>query len=720
MKVHPVAAALLVLLRVPGIEAGPPEFGPPGFDARPVSHLDRTSAVLHWRTSAPCPTRLQIREGVLPATTPGEEGAWDAPRILEGSDRPSLDHAMLVEGLEPATRYFYRWFDPAAEPSDRERFLAAEPPWSREYAFATLPPEGKTSFVRIPMKVLLVPNAVRLSTVGPEAPAPEPMPPEEIAMYEEAFRQSVLFYWVNSSMRYWIDIDFFVEPAWQRIGDEPEDLPDFYRGWPAARDGLRVFDSTDLENHEAAWPLGEKKIYSAQAVVICERRWDPDAQRWFYQGSGGGTFGIDWMSWGDETQCPAPGRSTFLGGSDIAWLNTHEYHHQMESQYANSGLVREDDRVVFCHFAPRYVSPTDRWKWDTAFAHGEHWDGIAWELRMLTTAQYFRNIFGEIDTAADADGDGIPDNDPRLPLDEVRLGSDPTRAATDSATPDMERLLGARWVPSTLTAIRKRVFNPGYEAMRRIAEGLSVPAYSPGTGGYAWIDFRTDDADGDGIADGEDPYPIYPWRPVIVRATIEPDGDPADWEGIEPIGALTSRGISFTIRSALDPDNLYYGLSIDGAFESILLHIDGDADGWYVGNDNLQLRIAPGDDGRPVLREAVAHLCGDRGWPHFDRGDPVRWKEPETEKEWIFRRPRRYGGTEDVGFAAGKTDDRWYVEIAVPNGTGRMPIQAGPGHPIGLAAYVALPEGGSLSVYEPYTIFVAEVAKEPESEAPAE
>ena len=232
-----------------------------------------------------------------------------------------------------------------------------------------------------------------------------------------------------------------------------------------------MFDTADISNHDAKAPLQEDTIYSGQTIVICERRWNPEKKEWYYQGSGGGTFGIDWMLWGDKTQVPAPGRSTYLGGSDIAWLNTHEYRHQKESQHHFSGLVRDDDRVVFCHFAPRYITPTDNWRWDTAFAHGEHWDGIAWELRMLTTPQYLRNMFGEILTAKDADGDGIPDDDPKLPLDEKRLGSNPASPMTDGRTHDMQRILGARWVPACLTAMRERIHNPGYEPMFAVSEG---------------------------------------------------------------------------------------------------------------------------------------------------------------------------------------------------------------------------------------------------------
>ncbi|MCZ7385358.1 MAG: fibronectin type III domain-containing protein, partial [Candidatus Methanoperedens sp.] len=515
-----------------------PVFGPQTPDAGPVSFLSATSAVLNYRTTTPVPTRVQVRVGTLPASTPGQEQAWQDVQIIEGESERALQHSVTLAGLDPAKRYYYRYFDPDAK-ADPAGVWSAEPPWSREYAFATLAPAGQTSFLRIPVKVLLVPNVINLDTVAPDAAQPEPMGPEELELYRDNFRQAALFYWVNSRMRYWIDYDFSVEPEWQRLGDERADLPEFYRGWKPARDGLRVFDPADVPNHDAQAPLKDKRIWTGQVVVICERQWDKRGSRWFCQGSGGGTFGIDWMLWDDKTQVPAPGRSTFLGGSDIAWLMCHEFHHQKESQYAFSGLTTEFDRVVFDHFAPKYRSPYDAWAWDTAFAHGEHWDGIAWELRTLTDAQYFRDIFGEIVTAKDTDGDGIPDDDPRLPLDEKRLGSGPTKAMTDGVNHDMGKVMMAKWVPAVLANLRDRTYNPGYAPLWRRSSGKDLPVEA-GAAGYAYPKLNATDSDGDGIPDKDDPYPIYPWQPVIRQAEIKVDGDLSDWQDVPPIGQVKS------------------------------------------------------------------------------------------------------------------------------------------------------------------------------------
>jgi hypothetical protein len=718
------AVIALVVLLSAALAAAPPEFAPQEPDARPVSFLSDTKAVLNFRTAGAVPTRIQMRIGTLPASTPGQEKAWTDVETIDVDPEPKLVHCVTLHGLKPATRYYYRWFDPSAPKSDPPDAWSAAPPWTREYAFATLAAKGETSFLRIPIKVLLVPNVINLDTVTADTPQPEPMSDSELNLYKESFAQNTLFYWVNSRMRYLLDCEFFVEPEWCRVGREGKDLGDFWAKLRPARDGLRVFDPNDIGNHEAKPPLKDKRIWTGQVIVVCERHWDKDRQRWYYQGSGGGTFGIDWMLWGDETQRPAPGRSTWLGGSDQAWLMCHEYHHQKESQYAISGLTRENDRVVFDHFAIPYRSPWDENGSCTAFNHGEHWDGIAWELRMLTDAQYMRNIFGEITTAKDSDGDGIPDADPRLPLDEKRLGSDPQKASTDGALGDMQKVMLAKWVPTNNTDLRVRRMNPGYQQLWSIATGGAAKA--AGGLGYRWPELTKTDSDGDGVPDSKDPAPIYPWNPIIGPAEITVDGDLADWAKVPPIGELKTQAsadqpaLQCTLKTAHDDKNLYYAVELVGDYASVMFNIDGDADGWYVGNDNLQVVIGqpetkdkdpktgrpiPDQSAAPVLRQTVAHICSNRWWPYFDDGGPQKWTDPKTKKEYTFARPKLFGGNDDVVMKSKVDGNRKTIELSLPNGTGKLPIQAAQNHPVGLAFYIRLANGGQLSMYEPYTLF---------------
>jgi hypothetical protein len=313
------------------------------------------------------------------------------------------------------------------------------------------------------------------------------MPKDDIELYRKAFAESQLFYWCNSSMRYWLDFHLYVDETMYRAGRERPDCPELMK--------LPPMNHGESFKKLIAAAGREKEIYVGQALCEAIRNWNDGAKRWDYAGSGGGTYGVEW---------PTPGRSHFLGGSDVAWLMTHEYKHQFESQHGHSGLDTEDDRDVFCHFSPQYPG----WSWCTAYDHGEHWDGIAWQLRRLTAAQYFRNLYGEIVTAADADEDGIPDDDPRLPLDEKRFGSSPKKVDTDGdGLDDMGEVLASRWVNALNADIRKRV-----------------------PGKWCRPDPNNPDSDGDGIPDGKDKYPLYPFKTEIRGGTVKVNGDPAKWK----------------------------------------------------------------------------------------------------------------------------------------------------------------------------------------------
>ena len=688
-------------------------------DARPVSYISSTTAVLNWQTTEPCETILQLREGNYIAGTPGYEDVWKKAKEIKGSKEKSKSHFIVLTGLKPATRYFYRVYDPAYKPQDEkaeknERIWSYEPPYRREYAFNTMAKPGEKAIIRIPVKVLIAPNIINLDTVKADTPKPEPMTEKEIQLYKDEMEKSVLFYWVNSGMMYWLDLTFFIEPEWLKVGAEKEDLDAFYKGWQNARDALRVFDPLDISNHSAGFPLKDKTIYYGQVIVNCVRQWNEEKKQWEYQGSGGWTFGIDWMQWDDKSQRPAPGRSGFLGGSDIAWLLTHEYHHQKESQHHFSGLTSEYDRVVFCHFAPKYKSPMGHnWTWDTAFDHGEHWDGIAWELRALTTTQYLRNMFGYIYVAKDTDGDGIPDEDSKLPLDEKRFGSDPKKAGTDgSGMTDLEKVMMAKWVPTLLTNSRTKMYNPGYVPMCKMASGKDLQVAGEG---YAYPKATALDSDGDGIIDKEDDAPIYPWQTKIRQATINVDADVADWTEIPSCGSFKVEGLEFTVKTAYDRENLYYMMQVTGDTRGITLNIDGDDDGWYVGNDNLDIRINPGNDGNFIIERAVAHLCAEREWPHFDEGRPSErinkikvmkeGKEETVDDKWSFATKKRFGTKDDIKIASGRDGNASIIEIAIANATGVFPIQIGPNHTFSHAIYVGVPEKGAIPVYEGYHLF---------------
>jgi len=112
--------------------------------------------------------------------------------------------------------------------------------FTREYAFATLPPAGRTTFVRVPVKVLLLANVIDLGTVRPGTTFPKPMTAEEIELYRRDFREVQLFYWCNSSMKYWLDAHVYVDETMYRTGAPRKDADERYRRLPAAN-AERIF-----------------------------------------------------------------------------------------------------------------------------------------------------------------------------------------------------------------------------------------------------------------------------------------------------------------------------------------------------------------------------------------------------------------------------------------------------------------------------------------------
>ncbi len=691
-------------------------FGVSTPDARPVSFLSPSSAVINWETCRPCATMIQLREGTYPAGTPGCVHAWTKGRVIDGSDEKTLRHSIMLTALRPATKYFYRVYDPGYKFRDSQEekidtaFSAVPRIWRREYAFITPAEPGSRVILRIPIKVLIIPNVVDAESIIPGASQPDPMSEDEIETYKREFRQSALIYFINSRMRYWIDMKFYVKPDWYRVGP----ATGIYKYWPELESRYKVFDPLRISRHQLTELWKDKTIFIGQTVVACVRKWDPGKKQWFYQGSGGGTLGVAWLQ-KKSTLGPIPGRSSFLGGSDISWLNTHEFHHQMESQYRFSGLTAENDRLIFCHYAPKHTCPLgEHWKWDTAYSHGRDYDGISWSLRALTDTQYLRNIFAEIYVTEDRDRDGVPDNDPLLPLDEVRFGSDPKMFSTDgSGMSDLHKIMTAKWHPSYRSPFRDKVYNPGYLEMWALASGGSA-TLSPDSRGYACPQAKNPDSDGDGIRDADDPYPIYPWTPQLKQAHIRVDGTADEWESLPVLGHFHTQKTDFTIKSAYDREHLYYLIKMKGPIDWVELLIDGDADGWYAGNENLRIELAPDEDGKFMVKSAATHLASSRSWPYFDTDRPIRGEKKrestgsDKTHDWIFKRTRLFGDAEDVVCRVSTSRKEQVVEIAIPNGEPVFPIRVAPAHTLAHAVYAGIAGRGprtALSVYEPGTLF---------------
>jgi hypothetical protein len=632
--------------------------------ARPVSEIGPTSVTLQWFTPTPCPTRAQIREGDLPVSVWRPEGnkaeLWTGPgvRVAEGDRTPTTYHVLRVTGLRPGRRHFYRVFDPGAKPTAQEAAWGAKTPWRREYAVATLGGKGRKTVVRIPVKVLLMPNVVNVASArrpdGTWAPLPPSLNEADLKRVRDEYAATSRFFWVNSGMRYWVDFQIFVDDRPQRWGDDaPSDAPATHKGLPVCRSysgqdfrapgggTWTILDTADPRraNDKAVY---EERPYAGQVEQAFARRWDDKAGKWVFYGSGGGTFGVDGFPRG------VPGRSQYLGGSDTAWLAAHEFHHQMESEGAFFLSDREDDRIVFDHPAPRRREGE---AWRTAGPHGEHWDVLAYWDRTLTDAQWLRCLFGEAVTVADRDEDGVPDNDPRLPLDEKRWGSSADKPRTDGRLGDLAKVMLSTWAPGPLQATWGRA---PFQAK------LPKP--------------RDPDSDGDGQPDDTDPYPLYPHAPFVWPLTATVDGDASEWAAVPLAGKIdVSGGVGVTFRQAHDDARYYACFTLRGPWRRLRVTLDGEGDGVFSG----------GVQGLTLTR-------GENGGP------------PVVKPEW-----GEAPGME-VKVSGSPGDKAEYtVEVSLPNrGEGRWFWRRG-GRPVGTAVEVTDRDGAAYSMYEPYRLFYA-------------
>jgi hypothetical protein len=574
MKQH-AASTLAILILAAAAAAAP--FDP---DVQ-VEFVKEDSAVVTWTSEKPAVGKVLVRPVEPGRADPGGglAGGTGMIRPVKGAattifrgKKKGTAHRVLLTGLEPGTRY-----EVSAQPGQGDRPAEG-------FVFHTAPAAGRCQVLRLPLALLVFSNVV----TKPDAERPgadKPVPSAELERIAREVDAAVLFYFVNSGMRVFLDVDTFV--ADELFVVEPD------RPYGVA------FGGGEDEALRAALKKKKKTVtdYDGFLFVSCEKVYRNGA--WTYPASGGGTYG--------PLKPYNAGRCAWKSGGDNSWLFCHEFGHQIDALYDQSG----GRGFLFNHFQP--------WD-DTAHCHGEHWDGNAWLLREwaghVTREQqegwqhatcghrYFTCRWGAVIEAADADGDGFPDRDPALPLDEKRFGSSAESTDTDSdGLPDLAEAMACNWVDFGLNEIWA-----GDPAAHR-------------------CDPANPDSDGDGIADGEDGAPLFPAPTEIPRG--EPVLDGAIAEGEWPWSApFSDTAFEGTVHLAWNEDGLFLALEARIPPRSMRVHVDANRDGWYVGRDNVHVTLRPGGgcpghgafhvaDGG--FAEAALHNCGVQGkWPFYD------------------------------------------------------------------------------------------------------
>ncbi|MDZ7372790.1 MAG: hypothetical protein ONB23_02370 [candidate division KSB1 bacterium] len=586
-----------------------------------VRFAGRKKARIRWQSTEPVAGVTRVFRGRKPAAEKAERKA-------------SRVHALTVGRLDPCALYHVE-IDPAVRSVPQIRFAV------RAWPFVSPPGKGTMCYVALPAVAILFANVWDKGRWGPNADGPPLLAENEIRRIVEELYDGVRFYWMNSGLRFFLDLDTVIVRA------------------PVRREEV-------FENSEYAPPREqalEKAVreagsdlsrYRAVFCIACVQEWRQESRKWELAGRGGaftvglGSNGKYGLSWWEAT--PA----SHASGNN--WLLVHEFHHQLDELFLLSGYPD----YWFNHFSPTVGTAAD---------FGEHFDGNAYLLRTWPQALWFDLDFGEIRTTADADEDGVPDDDPHLPMDERRLRSSPRHKDSDGdRLSDGEEIRLSNWV---VDGVGER-----YGGARLFPNLI-------------WRD-----TDGDGLSDAKDPAPLYPVEPLILYGTPRLDGqlESGEW----PLFAeFRDPRVDATIYAAWDTSALWFGFRLNPPV-GLKIQIDGDADGWFLGRDNLLVELRPDSAYRPVLFYQVFNCTVPERWPFWD---------PELRQRLVTH------------VAAQGAEHEWVVELGIRRSP-QLGLELKRGEAVGILLGFQAPLGEHsrscyLTLFEPHRFLDVRLVDEP-------
>jgi hypothetical protein len=334
---------------------------------------------------------------------------------------------------------------------------------------------------------------------------------------------------------------------------------------------------------------------------------------------GGRMAGGTALSFGFTARAPAafPNGPFSRTARDTCWTFIHEFQHSLDD-VVNEMPGAAD--MLHGHFLDNYPLPQG-----TVFDAGDFYDGQAAILRAYGDFDAIGAPFGTRLEACDSDGDGLPDDDPRWPADENRLATGKDAADSDG---------------------------DGLTDLAEFCAGI-----------YSGTDPTRVDSDGDGVPDGQDPFPLSDFSGVI------PFGTPPD--GAMP-EALLSSGVSF--------------LSSEEAPGDVRVYASWDEDALFIGFDStvpLRVEIFLDGSGRlgPFASDRLVKTAGDGQTAGERRGDVYR---AESSLRATFGQPLLAGGSRPLeeGLVSSWRDEERYLLLV------RVPAAAGGG-----SAGCHIPEG---------------------------
>jgi len=371
---------------------------------------------------------------------------------------------------------------------------------------------------------------------------------EDLDYLRAACRFNSTFYFRNSGCRLMLDFDFHVVEDTLYLGDVGDKDP----YW------LSLTDRVTRDFEHAATALGKgPEEYCGLIVPYAWVNYPPRRTSAMRDSSKTDSINIRQMYGGGTYGVPAPwkyGKTAGYTGNPFQdrfsrqdWLITHEFHHQIDALLEASGY-------------PGYYHADQPWKMPGRF--GEDFDFNARIIRNAGPEWWLGLKFGILFRTRDADRDGVPDNDRSLPFDELRLFGDTTLTDTDGdgLTDLMETMAGSE-------------------------NGAAL---------------NVQDTDGDRLADGIDPEPLYPFPPVVPRISRE-HSPLIERAAANEFARLDSTTV---FHLAWDDSSLYAGYTRKGKSSDtvgFLFQIDAANDGWFHGFDNTQIRIRRTGDSTTVV-----------------------------------------------------------------------------------------------------------------------
>ncbi|MBI4546957.1 MAG: NHL repeat-containing protein [Ignavibacteriae bacterium] len=509
-----------------------------------VTFTDSTIAAVEWSSSNNDATVLIV--------TQGKDTSAHVTNPLR-----SNHHRVALHNLKPSTVY-HTQYSPTVGTIPPRKTL------SREYPLITPAGRKTKQYVRLPMAALIFANVYDdNSETLTDVPQPS-LADSEIVRIKNQLNDAVKFYWIHSGMNLHLDLDFIIIPERLKrsnvYGEE---------WWYPPRDSV-------LENYLR---LNGKNIadYTGILFLTCTQMYDTLLKKYVLAGKGGAfTNGVGTgkgygISWWDVT------KANHNAGNN--WLMVHEFNHQLDDIFLASG---------YPEYWFNHISPTI----GTAAAFGEHFDANRYILRMVPWEEWFDLKYTQLQVTRDADEDGIPDNEPKLPLDELRLNSDSTETDTDGdGISDFNELTFSNWL---------------------------IEGWGETYGGSAIVpNLNNADTDDDKLTDDKDLYPCYPTQPQIKYGTPTMDGTIASGEW-HRLGHLSDARIKATIYTAWNDSTLNLAFEMDRSVP-VKIMIDADADGWFTGRDNYLINLAPEHDSLVESRIQIFNASDPNKWPFMDQ-----------------------------------------------------------------------------------------------------